>query len=222
MTDVSTLKADLIAAIHADDGAGKYDEAGVDRIHALIEKLVPLSPIPRPIDEQETVAGPWRSIFAQFGPKHTAGKPITHETRFKFLTFNHFPDVPLRLLEIEQEIHAVSKDYNNVHIIEPVGGGLQAHLIVYGHYAIDADLPQRYKVEFSRVGLVSPDGLSDDALRQAFGFDASQPLLVNFKPPTLHSDVVYCDADMRINFGSMGGVYVMTRLDHDGHSVAFH
>ena len=221
MTDVANLKAELFAAIRADDGAGKYDEAGVDAIHALIEKLIPLSPVSRPIDQQEFVAGPWRSIFAQFGPKHTAGKPIQHETRFKFLTFNTFPDVPLRLLEIEQEIHAVSKDYNNVHIIEPVGGGMKALLTVFGRYAIDADLPKRYRVEFSRVGLVGPDGMPDTALRQAFGFDADQPLVANFKPPTLHSDVVYCDADLRINFGSLGGVYVMTRLHHGGHSVAF-
>ncbi len=221
MTEVADLKAALLAAIRADDGAGRYDAAGIDAIHALIEKLALLSPIPRPIDQQADVAGPWRSIFAQFGPKHTAGKPITHETRFKFLSFNTFPDVPLRVLEIEQEIHAVSKDYNNVHIIEPVGGGSAAHLIVYGRYAIDADLPKRYKVEFSRVGLISPGGLTDDALRQAFGFDANQPLTASFKPPTLHSDVIFCDADLRINFGSMGGVYVMSRLHHSGHSVAF-
>lgn len=221
MADVAKLKAELLTAIDADDGAGRYGEAGIETIHALIEKLTLLTPIPRPIDEQAVVAGPWRSTFAQFGPKHTAGKPITHETRFKFLSFNAFPDVPLRLLEIEQEIHAVSKDYSNVHIIEPVGGGMQAHLIVYGRYAIDPDLPKRYKVEFFRVGLVSPDGHTDDALRQAYGLDANQPLSVDLKPPTLHSDVVYCDDDMRINFGSMGGVYVMSRLHHHGHSVAF-
>ena len=221
MADVAKLKAELLAAIDADDGTGRYGEAGVETIHALIDKLTLLTPIPRPIDQQADVAGPWRSIFAQFGPKHTAGKPISHETRFKFLTFNTFPDVPLRLLEIEQEIHAVSNDYSNVHIIEPVGGGMQAHLIVYGRYTIDPDLPKRYKVEFFRVGLVSPDGHTDDALRQAYGLDANQPLSVSLKPPTLHSDVVYCDDDMRINFGSMGGVYVMSRLHHHGHSVAF-
>ena len=137
------------------------------------------------------------------------------------LMFNNLPDAPLRLLEIEQEIHAVSKDYNNVHIVETLDGGLRAHLIVFGHYAIEADTPKRYAVEFSRVGLVSPDGISDAELRRVFGFAADQSLDISFKPPKLHSDVVYCDDDLRINFGSMGGVYVMTRLDHGGHSVDF-
>jgi hypothetical protein len=33
--------------------------------------------------------------------------------------------------------------------------------------------------------------------------------------------VVYCDDDMRINFGSMGGVYVLNRLNTPGKSVTF-
>ena len=221
MADVASLKAELLAAIDADGGTGRYDEAGIDAIHALIEQLIPHTPIPRPIDEQERVAGPWKSLFAQFGPKHTAGKPITHETSFKLLTFNSLPHAPLRLLEIEQEIHAVSKDYNNVHIIETIDGGLQALLIVFGHYAIEPAEPGRYKVDFARVALRSPDGVADADLRQAFGFEREQALDVSFKPPALHSDVVYCDEDLRINFGSMGGVYVMSRLHHGGHSVAF-
>ena len=65
------------------------------------------------------------------------------------------------------------------------------------------------------------DGVSGAELRQAFGFEAEQALDISFKPPKLHSDVVYCDDDLRINFGSMGGVYVMSRLHHSGHSVAF-
>jgi PAP_fibrillin len=221
VTDVAKLKANLLAAIAASDADGRYEDGAIDAIHATIAELTPHSPIPRPIDEQAKVAGPWKSLFAQFGPKHTAGKPITHETSFKLLSFNNLPDMPLRLLEIEQEIHAVSKDYNNVHLIETLDGSLRAHLIIFGHYSIEPDTPQRYGVEFSRVGLLNPDGLSDEQLRQAFGFAPDQSLDISFKPPKLHSDVVYCDDDLRINFGSMGGVYVMTRLHHHGHSVAF-
>lgn len=221
MADIKSLKAKLVSAIAASDDAGRYSEQGIDTIHSLIEALVPLSPIARPIDEQRRVAGPWKSLFAQFGPKHTAGKPIAHETSFKLLTFNALPDLPMRMLDIQQEIHAVSKDYNNVQIIETADGSLHAHLIMYGRYAIEPDQPQRYKVDFSRVALSSPEGVSDQALRKAFGFDESQAIDVSFKPPALHSDVVYCDDDMRINFGSMGGVYVLERCSHRGHSVAF-
>ena len=221
MVAITTLKTNLVAAINAHDETGRYSDAGIDEIHTLIEALIPYSPIPRPVDEQAKVAGPWKSLFAQFGPKHTAGKPISHENRFKLLTFNALPDLPLRVLEIEQEIHAVGMDYNNVHIIETIDGALRAHLILYGRYAIDPDQPRRYKVDFSRVALSSPEGASDTKLRDAFGFDPDQPIEASFKPPALHSDVVYCDEDMRINYGSMGGVYVLTRLYHGGHSVAF-
>jgi hypothetical protein len=221
VADVKTLKAELLAAIDTCDEAGHYNDHTIDHIHAVIATLIPCSPIARPIDEQARVAGPWKSLFAQFGPKHTAGKPIVHETSFKLLTFNALPDLPLRLLAIEQEIHAGTKDYNNVHIIEPIEGGLPAHLIVYGHYAVQPDEPKRYKVDFMRVALRSPSGVCDDDLRRHFGLDPGLPLEASFKPPALHSDVVYCDDDLRINFGSMGGIYVMTRCDHDGHSVAF-
>jgi hypothetical protein len=221
LNSVTDLKSDLLAAINASDETGRYSDAAIDEIHALIELLIPFSPITHPCDEQAKVAGPWKSLFAQFGPKHTAGKPITHESRFKLLSFNTLPDKPLRLIEIEQEIHAASKDYNNVHIIETIDGGLRAHLIIYGHYAVEPDQPKRYEVDFSRVAITSPSGASDDELRRGFGFDPEQPLEVSFKPPALHSDVVYCDDDLRINYGSMGGVYVMTRLHHNGHSVSF-
>lgn len=221
LSDITQLKADLLAAIQDDDGSGRYSETGIETVHALIGELTPLSPIARPFDEQAKVAGPWKSLFAQFGPKHTAGKPIAHETSFKLLTFNALPNLPLRVLEMEQEIHAVSKDYNNVQLIETVDGKLRAYLIMFGIYTIDPDLPQRYSVDFSSVALRGLERVSDEALREGFGFDPAQPLKVSFKPPALHSDVVYCDEDLRINFGSMGGVYVMSRLHHGGNSVSF-
>lgn len=221
MTDLPELKAQLRAKIDQARPDGTYDEAVIDEIHALMQELAQNTPMPRPLDEQEKVAGPWGSHFAQFGPKHTAGKPIEHVTSFKFLTFGKFPDKPMRMLSIEQEIHHESKDYNNVQIIEPVDGGPQAYLTVYGRYSVSDDNPQRYEVEFYRIALTGANGESEDELRAAYGFDADTPLDVDMKPPKLHSDIVYCDEDMRINFGSMGGAYVMNRSHHNGYSVEF-
>ncbi len=221
MASLPELKAQLRDRIEQANPDGTYDDAVIDEIHALMHQLAEKSPIPRPLDEQDKVAGPWGSYFAQFGPRHTAGKPIEHVTSFKFLSFGKFPDKPMKMLSIEQEIHHESKDYNNVQVIEPVGGGLQAHLIVYGRYSIKEDNPKRYNVEFYRIALVGANGESKDELRQAFGFDDDTPLDVQMKPPTLHSDVVFCDEDMRINFGSMGGFYVMNRNHHSGYSVEF-
>ena len=212
MVDLAAIKRELLEAIEGSDIQGKYTEIAIDHIHALIEALIPQSPIARPIDEQKRVAGLWKSLFAQFGPKHTAGKPIAHETSFKLLTFNALPDIALRMLQIDQIIDDASMDYNNVQVIEAVDGSCQADLIMFGKYAISPDQPKRYKVDFSSVALTSRSGMSDDDLRDAFGFDAQQPLSANFKPPVLHSDVVYCDDDLRINHGSMGGVYVLERV----------
>ncbi|WP_394729226.1 PAP/fibrillin family protein [Altererythrobacter sp. GH1-8] len=221
MTEIPQLKAELRAAIDSANPNGTYEEGTVDRIHELMQQLADITPMPRPIDEQDKVAGPWASYFAQFGPKHTAGKPIEHETSMKLLSFNKFPDAPIRMLEIEQEIHHESKDYNNVQVIENIAGTKRAHFIVYGRYDIAEETPQRYQVEFYKIALVGLEGESDDELRESFGLAPDTPLEVEMKPPKLHSDVVFCDDDMRINFGSMGGAYVMNRSHHSGYSVRF-
>jgi PAP_fibrillin len=221
MADAVQLKSELRAAIDDARPDGTYSEETLDRVHALIGQLTPQSPITRPVDAEEEIAGPWLSLFAQFGPRHTAGKPIEHETSFKLLSFGTFPANPLRLLSVEQEIHHATKAYNNVQVVEPLSASLRAHLIVHGRYAVRPELPKRYSVDFYRVTLESADGADEAALRDAFGFAPDQPLAVDLKPPALHSDIVYCDDELRINLGSMGGTYVMERLHHPGRSVRF-
>ena len=221
MSDIGDLKSRLRAAIGEAGSDGTYEEPVLERIHTLMEALAAATPMPRPIDRQDEVAGPWSSEFAQFGPRHTAGKPIEHDTSFKFLTFNKFPDRPLRVLRIEQEIHDASKDYNNVHIVAAPDGKKIAHLIVYGRYRIEEADPKRYLVEFHRIVLKGIEGENEEELRAAFNLPADNPLEVAMKPPALHSDVVFCDKDMRINFGSMGGAYVLRREHHSGRSVSF-
>jgi hypothetical protein len=221
MTTAHELKQQLQAAIDRAAPDGRYSDANLDEVHRLVNALAALTPVPRPIERQDFVAGPWGTRFAQFGAKHTAGKPVVHETDFRLLTFGNLPNRPVRLLSIEQEIHHVSRDYNNVHSVETIDGSFQATLTIFGRYRIEDTEPKRYGVDFYRVALQGPSGATEAQVRAAFGFDAEQPLVVDFKPPRLHSDVVYCDDDLRINFGSLGGVYVMNRLQHAGRSVRF-
>lgn len=221
MTDIAALKADLRAAIDDCREDGTYEDAAFDRIHTLIGELVPHTPTPRPIDKQDFVESCWGSHFAQFGPKHTAGKPIKHVTSLKLQSFARFPDTPVQVHDIDQEIRVEGKHYNNVVDITTPDGAHSATIIVWGRYAIDPETPQRYAVEFYAVELIGPEGTADDDLRDQFGLEEGSPLYRELKPPKLHSDVVYCDDDMRINFGSMGGVYVMNRLNKPGKSVAF-
>ena len=221
MTDVETLKASLRSAIDDCQPDGTYDDQTLDKIHALIDQLVPHTPTPRPFDEQGFVAGVWGSHYAQFGPKHTAGKPIKHETSMKLQSFARFPDLPIKVDDIDQEIRVEGGHYNNVVSIMTPDEKHKATIIVWGRYDIEEETPQRYDVEFYAVELVPPEGVSEDEVRAQFGLEPGFPLRQELKPPRLHSDVVYCDDDMRINFGSMGGVYVLNRLDAPGKSVSF-
>ena len=221
MTDVIALKAKLRKAIDNANEDGTYTDEAYDRIKAAIDELLPNSPIPRPFDEQEKISDPWETLFAQFGPRHTAGKPVVHEGKLNFVSFSAFPAVPFRNLELEQEIHHVSKDYNNVHVIEPIDGSTQFRLATFGRYSVTEDEPQRYHVEFYKTKIWSEQGHSDDDIRKALDIPNDHPLEVPVKSPKLHSDIVYCDDEIRINFGSVGGIYVLGRLQHKGASVDF-
>lgn len=221
MSDLAAIKSDLWAAIDAHQPDGTYDDATFDKIHALVKDLVPLTPTPRPVDAQDFVEAPWGSGFAQFGPKHTAGKPIQHETNMGLQTFGQFPKVPIKVHDIDQEIRVEGNHYNNVTDVSTPDGKHHATLIVWGRYSIPEDNPVRYTVEFYAIELRAPEGVSDKELRKQFGFEEDFALYREMKPPKLHSDVVYCDDDTRINFGSMGGVYVMRRKHTAGKSVSF-
>lgn len=221
MADIETLKRDLRGAIDQCRPDGTYDDQIFETIHELINQLVAYTPTPRPIDTQDFVAGPWGSQFAQFGPKHTAGKPIKHETSMKLQSFAKFPDIPIKVNDIDQEIRVEGRHYNNVVEVMTPDEEHCATIIVWGRYDIFEESPQRYEVEFYAVELVPPDDVGADELCKQFGLEPGSELRRELKPPKLHSDVVYCDGDMRINFGSMGGVYVMCRLDRPGKSVSF-
>lgn len=221
MTDIATLKAELLAAIACAQPDGSYADADFDRIHAAIAALVPLTPTPDCLAAQAFVASPWRSLYSQFGPRHTAGKPTRHQTTMNLQSFNKFPAVDMFVSDIDQEIRVADAHYNNVVSIQTLDGAFCAEMIVWGRYTLNPEAPQRYVVDFYAVELRAPAGVSADAVRAQFGLPEGHPLKSELKPMKLHSDVVYCDDDMRINFGSMGGVYVLRRLATPGKSVAF-
>lgn len=220
MSERGSMKSALLEAIEASRQDGTYDEAVVDRIHECIEALRPHSDIPAPALAQHLLSGAWRTLFAQFKVKHTAGKPIVHDTDLSVQSFKAFPKLPARALVLEQEIHHEGHHYNNVVRVESPDRSVQAHMIVWGRYRVQEDLPQRYFVEFYQAEMKPLPGEDEDALRRGFGLDADAALVHPLKPPRLHSDIVYCDDDLRINVGSLGGVYVLRRLDQTPVSVS--
>lgn len=221
MSSISNLKRTLLSAIDQSEPDGTYTDHSYQTLKQAIDDLVPHSPIPDPHANQEKISGHWITRFAQFGPRHTAGKPIEHDNQLNYVSFSAFPAAPFRNVELSQEIHHSAKDYNNVHIIKPAGGvGPQLRLATYGRYHVSEDNPQRYGVEFYKTRIWSEDGHSDAEIRHLLNLPDDQDLEKTIQSPKLHSDIVYCDDTLRINFGSVGGIYVLERLEHDGVTVS--
>lgn len=219
MATVDELKQQIFSFVNQMDETILVSEAEKDHLKDLCDQVCLHTPTPRPIDTQSVPEGVWLTRFASFGAKHSDNQPMQHETNLMLQSFGNLPKVPARVLKLHQEIEQASKAYNNVVFIENPAGDTQAVIVLEGEYSGDEDNAKRYSVAFKRVGLKSINGQSDDALRQAFAIDADVPLSKEFRPPKLHSDIVFVDDDLRINYGSLGGFYVLERINESGFSV---
>ena len=213
------IKSDLLSAINRTNEDGTYSDDTYQAIQDLMDKLAAKSPTPSPFDKQDFITDHWATLYAQFGPRHTAGKSVAHDNMFHFVSWSKLPKVPFRNLDLRQEIHHETGDYNNVHLIQPIGGGIDCFYTVFGRYRVEAESPQRYVVDFYRGQIRGQKGESENEIRAAFGFDEDVEIDFELKSPPLHSDIVYCDEDLRINFGSVGGKYILTRKDSPWLSV---
>lgn len=218
--ELAARKQRVLSLIDAAGTDGSFDEEPFEELMDALKDLCAVTPTPRPLDDQGFVASPWKTLFASFGPRHTAGKTLVHDTLLSLQSFNKFPKVPVRVLALEQEIHAGTREYNNIAYLSNTDGSARASVIVRGVYGDSSDNRQRYDVSFQQVELVSDDGLDDDALRRAFDLPPEHPLAVEAKAE-FWSDVAFCDDELRVNYGGAGGVYVLERLHHAGRSVDF-
>ena len=193
-----------------------------EQIKELVAEMQAINPVPDPMNQQEKVQGHWVGKFAHYGSAHSRGKLLPAMSTLKTHTFGNLPATPVLHIDGGQEIKESDKSYNNVSRLENEAGTMQANCIVYGRYHADEENPQRFHVRFYRYALVGLNGETEDQLREGFGLDADVVLDGEYKPPRLHSDIVYVDEDIRVNYGNNGGVYVM-KLDPDnpGVSVSF-
>ncbi len=127
----------------------------------------------------------------------------------------------MHVTSIDQEIHADTRAYNNVVFVQNEDRSANGIVVMQGEFTGDADNPQRFGVAFYRVSLRAADGQSDAQLREQFGLQPDDALAKDFKPPRLHSDIVYLDDDLRINYGGLGGFYVLKRLTRAGFSINY-
>jgi hypothetical protein len=213
------LKSQILDLLDEQDPHILIGEADKLRLRALVDEIAAYTQVTAPIREQEKVQGVWDSLFASFGAKHSDEKPIRHTTSLAFQSFGNLPMVTVHVTGVQQEIHAASRAYNNVIFVENEDRSASGIIVMRGTYDEDEENPQRYAVQFSNVSLIAPGERPEDTLREQFGIDPGVAISVDFRPPRLHSDIVYLDDDMRINVGSLGGFYVMRRLDQTGVSI---
>jgi PAP_fibrillin len=205
-------RAALLAHLDRADGDGGLSEADFALLGERVAALTPLSAYPRPTEHAERLAGRWRTLFAHFGARHSAGKPRAHDSSLKIQSFNKLPDVPVRVTALEQLVAADGSHYDNiVHIATP-GSALPGVIVTRGRWVAEPSQPQRLHVTFENIAVTPANGVDPAAFRAALGLDAQQPLSAELQVGKLHSDVVYLDDEYRINIGIQGGLYVLTRV----------
>ncbi len=214
------LKKKILDFLAQTDPSVLISKPDKDQLRYMIDELVPHTLVPEPGKDQGKAAGVWVSLFASFGAKHSDEQPQHHTTKLSFLSFGNLPGATVHVTEVHQEIDADSKAYNNVIYVDNEDHSAKAVLVVHGEYSVDEENPQRYSVAFSGVSLHGADGQPDDELRRQFGLEPDTPLNKQFKPPALHSDIVYLDEDLRINFGALKGFYVLLRAERPAFSLA--
>ncbi len=220
MSKRAELKQQVLDLVDGFDETVLCTEAQKDQLKALCDELCPLTPEPRPIDNQQAAQGVWLTRFASFGVKHSDNQPMQHMTNLRRTSFGNLSGGDVYVTRLLQEIEQTTQAYNNVLEVRNPAGDATAIILMEGKYSRDEDDPQRYAVDFSRVSITSSDGCDEAQLRDKFDIADDAPLAVDFRPPRLHSDIVYVDDDLRINYGKLGGFYVLTRTSEKGYSVA--
>lgn len=219
MNDQQENKQRVLDFLSTQDPAVLISEPDKAHLKGLIDALVPFTAVPEPIKHKHKAAGVWNSLFASFGAKHSDEKPVQHSSNLGFQSFGKLPMTPIHVHTIHQEITADTHAYNNVIYVHNEARNAEAAIVMKGTYSEDPDNAQRYPVAFYNVSLQGTQNQSPRQLREQFGLESGVDLDVDFKPPTLHSDIVYLDDDIRINFGSIGGFYVLQRSDREGFSI---
>lgn len=209
IVDLAAARDELLSALEAFNA----DVAGgppPPHLVEMIQSLVPMTPIASPAHHMEVVAGSWTSLFAKFGQGYSKGKSHRESSTLAHQSFKAFGDTPIRLVEILQEIEIEPRTYNNVILFETLAG-VAGTLIIEGDYTLDTEDPHRFHVTFFGAEIRPGPGVSEAELKADMGLDADAALKRSFKPARFHSDIVYLDETLRVNYGGMGGVYVLTR-----------
>ncbi len=221
MTSRIELTKQILMLLEGHDFTTVLPEAKSTELKKTLDDLIPFTPTPAPMDNQAAAEGVWECDYANFGVKHAAEQPMLHRSSLAKQSWNNLPNIPADMINIRQEILASTKAYNNVVKLRSTTSDCEAMIVLYGTYSGDPENRTRYSVAFSEVSLEPVVGNTEADLRAGFELDADVPLRTTFNPPKLHSDIVYVDDSLRINYGSLGGYYVNTKIDEAGYSIDY-
>lgn len=227
MADRIALRTELLDLIATTKEGFAANTAATQRIDALIDELLPLSPYPDALDHPEIFRGHWAAEYHSIG-KLVGGAGAQNQgvgvtASLKVFSMGRMPDIPARFLGNGLEIDPPSGAYNFFAFFELGERRVPCYHFSFAKYRRNEANLRRFQVDFEGLRVVPADqAMSMQEFAAAVGVDDPALLDVTLKPTTkLHSDVAYMDDEIRIQLGQLGGHYVMRRTDLPMYSIEY-
>ena len=227
MADRIALRTELLDLIATTKEGFAANTAATQRIDALIDELLPLSPYPDALDHPEIFRGHWAAEYHSIG-KLVGGAGAQNQgvgvtASLKVFSMGRMPDIPARFLGNGLEIDPPSGAYNFFAFFELGERRVPCYHFSFAKYRRNEANLRRFQVDFEGIRVVPADqAMSMQEFAAAVGVDDPSQLDVTLQPTTkLWSDVAYMDDEIRIQLGQLGGHYVMRRTSLPMYSIEY-
>ncbi len=227
MPDRHALRRELLdlIATHQEGFASGTPES--QRLDALIDELLPLSPYANALDHPEVFRGHWTAAYHNIGrlvggaAAQNQGVGVT--ASLKVFSMGRLPDIPARFLGNGLEIDPAAGCYNFVSHFELGERRVPSYHFSLARYHRREENLRRFFVEFEGFKVVPVDpAMSMQRFANEVGVEDPALLSHDMHPKAkLWSDVAYMDDDLRIQLGQLGGHYVMRRTDLPLYSIEY-
>ena len=227
MADRVALRRELLDLIATHKEGFASGTAESQRIDALIDELLPLSPYADALDHPEVFRGHWTAEYHNIG-KLVGGAGAQNQgvgvtASLKVFSMGRLPDIPARFLGNGLEIDPATGAYNFVSHFELGEKRVPTYHFSIARYQRREENLRRFFVEFEGFKVVPVDpAMSMERFAAEVGVPDPALLSHDLRPTTkLWSDVAYLDDDLRIQLGQLGGHYVMRRTDLPMYSIEY-
>lgn len=209
MSEHAAIKAELVDLSSRTEIGFDKEHPDVVRIKELAIALEGFNPTVAPSRKRDLLRGRWRMLYSSFG--------VERDTTLGRLTFRKFPETPIHIQHIWQEIDPDTGLYDNSIALTGPDGTVSMN-VVRGRYEPHDD--HRMDVVFFDTFCATDDGRSAADYAASIGLEGPDALYQEIaKTPPLHSTLTYLDDDLRLNRGSYGNLYVVQRETPLGQEV---